>query len=96
MGIWVAHGEGRFVVDNYHKLKNNNQIVMQYVDYDINVTQEYPLNPNGSDHGIAGICSVDGRHFALMPHPERSFLKRQIPWNYERFNKYTPWFRVFQ
>lgn len=96
MGIWVAHGEGRFVIDNYQKLKKNKQIVMQYVDYNKKVTLNYPQNPNSSDHGIAGLCSPDGRHFALMPHPERSFLKRQIPWKYELFKDYTPWFRIFQ
>ena len=74
-GIWVAHGEGKF---NYDKYDNN--IVAQYVDYNNKPTDIYPLNPNGSKYGIAAISSENNRHLAIMPHPERSFLKYQIPW----------------
>ena len=44
------------------------------------VSKSYPLNPNGSPFGIAGLCTQDGRHLAMMPHPERTFLKWQWPW----------------
>ena len=43
-------------------------------------TEAYPFNPNGSPLGITALCSPDGRHLAMMPHPERSFLKWQLPW----------------
>ena len=67
-------------------LYNNNQI-----------TNYYPHNPNGSEQGIAGICSKDGRHTVLMPHPERCFLKWQLPY----CNKYqniqtSPWIYMFK
>lgn len=52
-----------------------------YVD-DLNQpTEAYPFNPNGSPEGIAGLCSEDGRHLAVMPHPERCFLTWQV-WYY--------------
>jgi phosphoribosylformylglycinamidine synthase len=44
------------------------------------VTERYPFNPNGSARGIAALCSPDGRHLAIMPHPERSFLSWQWGW----------------
>ena len=43
-------------------------------------TEAYPFNPNGSPDGIAALCSPDGRHLAMMPHPERCFLAWQLPW----------------
>ena len=47
---------------------------VRYVDDDGNVTTTYPFNPNGSVNGIAALCTPDGRHLAIMPHPERTFL----------------------
>jgi phosphoribosylformylglycinamidine synthase len=40
----------------------------------------YPLNPNGSVEGIAGVTSEDGRVLILMPHPERAFRMLQNTW----------------
>ena len=99
-GIWVAHGEGKFEIEQnkLNEMKNNNQIVFQYVDFEKNVTQSYPHNPNGSVEGIAGIVSKNGRHLAMMPHPERTFLKWHIPWipNDIKINgDYSPWFNLF-
>ena len=86
LGMWVAHGEGRFVIDNetLSELNENKQIVMRYVDFNGNKTQSYPHNPNG-------------RHLALMPHPERTFLKWQLPWcPFDLRSDYTPWFNIFR
>ena len=64
-------------------------------------TTKYPLNPNGSSMGVAAISSLCGRHLAIMPHPERSYLKWQLPWiprNIEykmRDTDYSPWFQMF-
>jgi phosphoribosylformylglycinamidine synthase len=72
---------------------------MQYVDHNNNVTDKYPYNPNGSHNGIAAVCSIDGRHLAMMPHPERCFLNWQMPWKpYDKDNKkfYSPWFLMFK
>jgi phosphoribosylformylglycinamidine synthase len=62
LGIWVAHGEGKFSLPESEEKYN---VVARY-NY-----AEYPGNPNGSDYNVAGICSADGRHLAMMPHLER-------------------------
>ncbi|RJQ51038.1 MAG: phosphoribosylformylglycinamidine synthase [Nitrospiraceae bacterium] len=102
LGIWVAHGEGRaYFPDNdiLKKIENDNLAPVRYVDDNNEITMEYPFNPNGSALGIAALCSPDGRHLAIMPHPERTFLKWQWPWMPEdwRQNLQTsPWLRMFQ
>lgn len=88
LGIWVAHGEGKFSLpegeENYH-------IIAKY-SYN-----SYPGNPNGSNYSVAGICSKDGRHLAMMPHLERSIF----PWQnayypYKRhMDEVTPWIEAF-
>ena len=63
------------------------------------VSKSYPFNPNGSPFGIAGLCTQDGRHLAMMPHPERTFLKWQWPWMPGYLNdrlKESPWIQMFQ
>jgi phosphoribosylformylglycinamidine synthase len=67
LGVWVAHGEGRF---SFPYKEEAYHIVARY-NYD-----GYPANPNGSPGSVAGVCSKDGRHLALMPHPERALF----PW----------------
>ncbi len=90
-GIWVAHTEGRFVGTVPKEC-----IAMQYVDHTYTPTEEYPLNPSGSSQGVCGICSPDGRHLAMMPHPERCWLTWQMPWVPGWLNgRYTPWFKMF-
>jgi phosphoribosylformylglycinamidine synthase len=60
--------------------------------------EHYPFNPNGSPYGIAGLCSSDGRHTVMMPHPERTFLPWQFPWLPEEFRdmQVSPWLKIFQ
>lgn len=88
LGIWVAHGEGKFSLPEGEESYN---IVAKY-SYD-----SYPGNPNGSDYSVAGICSKDGRHLAMMPHLERSIF----PWQnayypYKRhMDEVTPWIEAF-
>ena len=77
----VAHGEGKFMVQNNDLLKqlqNNQQIVFRYCSPD-GGAPKYPENPNGSLDHIAGITDVTGRILGLMPHPERHFLFTQHP-----------------
>ncbi|KAK9498003.1 hypothetical protein O3M35_003893 [Rhynocoris fuscipes] len=100
LGVWVAHGEGRFSYknDRVHRVLGSNKcIALQYVDDNGEPTELYPMNPNGSKDGIAGICSLDGRHLALMPHPERATFMWQ--WPYVPPNlvgvEISPWMRLF-
>lgn len=92
LGVWTAHAEGRFS-------EGGNQIAVQYCDFEGEPTQRYPFNPNGSINGIAGLCSADGRHLGMMPHPERSILRWQVPidkeYNCPNNSKYSFWFEMF-
>jgi phosphoribosylformylglycinamidine synthase len=84
LGVWVAHGEGKFHFplprDRYH-------VPARYA------RDTYPANPNGSPFSAAAICSDDGRHLAIMPHPERAIH----PWNWPYYpddrpsDEVTPW-----
>lgn len=89
LGIWVAHGEGKFSLpeseEKYHVIAK----------YGYNT---YPANPNGSDYNVAGICSADGRHLAMMPHLERAIFPWQ--WAYYPIDRKTtdevsPWIEAF-
>lgn len=88
LGIWVAHGEGRFSLPEGESAYN---VVAKY-SY-----AQYPGNPNGSDYNVAGICSADGRHLAMMPHLERAIF----PWQQayypadRRDDEVTPWIEAF-
>lgn len=88
LGIWIAHGEGRF---DLSKDENFYDISMKY-SY-----STYPANPNGSDFDAAGICTKDGRHLAMMPHLERSSFAWNWPYYHQdRHNdKVSPWITAF-
>lgn len=101
LGVWVAHGEGRFFFPDesvHNSVKKNNQIPIRYVNDDNEPTEAYPFNPNGSPGGIAALCSEDGRHLAMMPHPERVFTTWQWPWVPSEWKdlKAGPWLKMFQ
>lgn len=102
LGIWVAHGEGRAYFpeeDILKKVEAQGLAPVRYVDDAGNITNKYPFNPNGSVNGIAALCSPDGRHIAIMPHPERTFLKWQWAWMPEEWKKnlkVSPWLKMFQ
>ena len=102
LGVWVAHGEGRAFfprADVLDRVIDENLSPVRYVDDNNTATEAYPFNPNGSPHGIAGLCSPDGRHLAMMPHPERTFLKWQwgyMPTNWKRDLQASPWLQIFQ
>jgi len=109
-GIWSAHGEGKYQSEFINELyKNNmlkdNQDILQkfpvkYIDNYGQFTEEYPHNPNGSIMGIASIVSENGRHLAMMPHPERSFMGWQLAYCPELLREHTkeisPWFIMFR
>lgn len=100
LGVWIAHGEGRFTFSSekvLDHLKKNNLIALRYTDDDGHATTVYPMNPNGSVDGIAGICSKDGRHLAMMPHPERCTQMWQWPYKPKKWNELqvSPWCSMF-
>ena len=88
IGVWVAHGEGRF---DFPYEEARYRIAARY-SYD-----SYPSNPNGSQWGVAALTSADGRHLAMMPHPERSIF----PWQCAHYpadrrqDEVTPWMQAF-
>ena len=88
LGIWVAHGEGKFSLPEAEDKYN---VVAKYNHAD------YPANPNGSDYNVAGICSADGRHLAMMPHLERAIFPWQNAWYpaERRNDDVTPWMEAF-
>ena len=95
-GIWIAHGEGQF---SSNEPIPNNYVPLRYVDCDGEVTTTYPFNPNGSPDGIAAVISENGRHLAMMPHPERCVELYQWPWvptMWRKTMKNSPWLRMFQ
>lgn len=89
IGCWVAHGEGKF---NLPLAESEYNVVAKFNH------SEYPANPNGSAYNVAALASKDGRHLAIMPHPERT----QFPWQCgyypesRRFSdEVTPWHEAF-
>jgi phosphoribosylformylglycinamidine synthase len=86
--IAVAHGEG-----HAGPLAGDAVVGLRYVDTYGRVTKHYPLNPNGSVDGVAGLSSVDGRALVLMPHPERVALGVANSWT--RTMEHSPWQRMF-
>jgi len=101
LGVWIAHGEGRLVFPNpvvLDGVRASNQAPLVYVDSDNEPTEKYPFNPNGSVSGITALCSTDGRHLAMMPHPERCFLKWQwayMPESWQADFEASPWLQMF-
>ena len=88
LGLWVAHGEGKFSLPETESTYN---IIAKY-NY-----HGYPANPNGSDYDVAGICSADGRHLCMMPHLERAIFPWQNAWYPadRRNDEVTPWIEAF-
>ncbi len=88
LGAWVAHGEGKFSFPYYC---DKYRIPVSY-SY-----EQYPGNPNGSDWGVAAVCSNNGRHLAMMPHLERSIF----PWQWAYYpsgrkdDEISPWLEAF-
>ena len=96
--VVVSHGEGR--ADFAHiggEVPSSLHIALQYTDGLGEVTQQYPLNPNGSPQGIAGITTADGRVTIMMPHPERVYRTAQMSWCPEEWKAFElgGWYRLF-
>ncbi len=102
LGIWVAHGEGHLFFPHktvLDRVRESNLTPLVFIDSSGKPTEEYPYNPNGSPFGITALCSPEnGRHLAMMPHPERCFRLWQWPWMPASWQKLeaSPWLRMFQ
>lgn len=94
--VVVSHGEGRadFALHGGN-ISADLGIALQYVDGRNQVTQTYPLNPNGSPQGIAGVTNADGRVTIMMPHPERVYRAAQMSWKPEDWTELSGWYRLF-
>ena len=88
LGIWVAHGEGKF---NFNAGESQYHIPAKYSYHG------YPGNPNGSLYDTAAIASPDGRHLAIMPHLEDSIFPWQWPHypDNRKIDEVTPWIEGF-
>jgi phosphoribosylformylglycinamidine synthase len=93
--IAVAHGEGRVELDDGTSV-NDLAIAVHFVDGGHQPTERYPLNPNGSTQGIAGLTSADGRALIMMPHPERVFRSLANSWRPKEWGEDGPWLRLFR
>jgi phosphoribosylformylglycinamidine synthase len=102
LGVWVSHGEGHAHFPDkavFDQVIAKGLAPVRFTDDQGRPTEVYPFNPNGSPLGIAALCSPDGRHFAIMPHPERTALKWNWAWMPEDMKKnltVSPWLKMFQ
>ena len=93
--VAVAHGEGRA---DFARQGDAGRVLVpwRFVDRAGAPTDRYPMNPNGSTDGLAGVTTADGRFTALMPHPERVFRTVQLSWHPDDWGEASPWMRLFR
>ena len=99
MPVAVAHGEGRAEFTDkgaFSHCDNSGLVSLRYIDNNLNTTERYPANPNGSPAGITGVCSADGRVTIMMPHPERIFRTVTNSWSPDGMGEDSPWMRIFR
>jgi len=99
MPIVVSHGEGRAVFQNeqdVRSVKENQLNCLQYVNNKLRATEKYPANPNGTEGGLTGFTTQDGRFTIMMPHPERVFRTSQFSWHPDEWQEDGAWMRMFR
>lgn len=99
MPIAVSHGEGRVEFKNDQQLaqlREQNLIIAQYIDNNLQPTEIYPANPNGSVDGITALSNRNGRVAIMMPHPERVFRAVSNSWYPENWSEDGAWMRLFR
>jgi phosphoribosylformylglycinamidine synthase len=94
--VAVAHGEGRVDFGDSSAEAAQGLIGLRYVNAQGLATERYPFNPNGSEQGITGLTSEDGRVTIMMPHPERVFRAVQHSWCPDDWTEDAPWMRLFR
>lgn len=99
MPVAVAHGEGRATfadAASRDSCEAAGLVALRYLENTLGVAERYPANPNGSEAGIAGVTSRDGRVTLMMPHPERVFRRLQHSWAPREWGETGPWLRLFR
>lgn len=99
MPIAVSHGEGRaeFNTDTQlQQIESQGNVALRFIDNYGKATVQYPANPNGSENGITGLTSDDGRATIMMPHPERVFRAVANSWRDDSWQEDSPWMRMFR
>ena len=95
----IAHGEGNVICRQewiLQGLEQAGQVVLRYVDA-TGQPGPYPINPNGSQGDVAGLCDASGQVLGLMPHPERHMLPTQHPrWTREGLKEEGDGMRLFR
>ena len=93
----VAHGEGRAVFERgaLERATRDRLVCLHYLASDGAPAERHPANPNGSDAGVAGATTPDGRVTIMMPHPERTFRAVQHSWHPSGWGEHGPWLRMF-
>ncbi|MEO8144688.1 MAG: phosphoribosylformylglycinamidine synthase [Betaproteobacteria bacterium] len=94
MPIATAHGEGFARFGNPLDIERAT-VALRFVDHHGKVTEEHPLNSNGSPSGITGLTTPDGRFTIVMPHPERVFRTVQMSWAPDNAGEDSPWMQMF-
>jgi phosphoribosylformylglycinamidine synthase len=96
--IAVAHGEGyaefpdRAAAESF---SSAGQVAARYVDGHHQITEDYPLNPNGSPLGMTALTTTTGRVTIMMPHPERVFRSSCMSWSPDDWGEDSPWMKIF-
>jgi phosphoribosylformylglycinamidine synthase len=93
--VVTAHGEGQAHFTGDARIERA-IVALRFVDNRGEPTERYPVNPNGSPAGIAGVTTADGRFTVVMPHPERVFRSVQMSWHPDSWGEDSPWMRVFR
>jgi phosphoribosylformylglycinamidine synthase len=94
--VAVAHGEGRMDFGNGTAEDVAGLVGLRYVDAIGQPTETYPFNPNGTEAGMTGLTTPDGRVTIMMPHPERVFRTVQNSWHPDEWQEDAPWMRLFR
>lgn len=99
MPVAIAHGEGRVeFADSAHQqaVMASDTSALRFIDNQLQSTETYPANPNGSPMGLTGMTTADGRVTIMMPHPERVFRTVQNSWHPPEWDEDSPWIRLFR
>ncbi len=97
--IAVSHGEGRAEFADeaaFASCDSSGLVPVRYIDNNLQVTEQYPANPNGSPNGIASLTTQDGRSTIMMPHPERVFRTVANSWHSKEWGEDGGWMRLFR